>query len=211
MSNTKIRIGNDIDIRWTLVDGDGNPYPLAGRDISVEIVIGMRRVRIEEVEVVGINTLHFCYRGKDQKHTGPCDLKFVENDGRHEMVTFDSPRAFTLVSHSWQAVDADEEPERVCLEYTTVTSQLTERIGPVGPAAGFGEVSATIDAETGIPAVEVTSDGPDNAKNFHFAFHNLKGEKGDKGDKVTMSYDPETKTLTIEDSNVRVENNTLII
>ena len=54
--------------------------------------------------------------------------------------------------------------------------------GNTGNSAGFGTVSATVDDSTGTPSVEVTASGADTAKNFAFAFHNLKGQKGDKGD-----------------------------
>lgn len=52
--------------------------------------------------------------------------------------------------------------------------------GDTGSPAGFGTVSATVDANIGTPSVEVTASGSDTAKNFAFAFHNLKGQKGDK-------------------------------
>ncbi len=54
--------------------------------------------------------------------------------------------------------------------------------GPTGAAAGFGTPTASIDANVGTPSVTVSASGPDTAKNFDFAFHNLKGQKGDKGD-----------------------------
>lgn len=53
--------------------------------------------------------------------------------------------------------------------------------GKDGAAAGFGDVTATVDANTGIPEVVVTTSGPDTAKNFTFEFHNLKGEPGEDG------------------------------
>lgn len=49
--------------------------------------------------------------------------------------------------------------------------------GKDGAAAGFGDVTATVDAKTGIPEVVVTTSGPDTAKNFTFEFHNLKGSE----------------------------------
>lgn len=53
--------------------------------------------------------------------------------------------------------------------------------GPAGAAAGFGTPSATVDGGTGTPSVDISATGPDTAKVFSFAFHNLKGEKGDTG------------------------------
>lgn len=54
--------------------------------------------------------------------------------------------------------------------------------GPTGPAAGFGAPTASVDDTTGTPSVTVTASGPDTAKVFSFAFHNLKGERGEPGD-----------------------------
>lgn len=47
-----------------------------------------------------------------------------------------------------------------------------------GEAAGFGEITATIDNAVGTPEVTVTESGGDTAKNIAFAFKNLKGEPG---------------------------------
>lgn len=54
--------------------------------------------------------------------------------------------------------------------------------GATGAAAGFGNVTATVDSNVGTPSVTVTPSGTDTSKNFAFAFHNLKGATGDKGD-----------------------------
>lgn len=176
----KIRIGNDIYIRWSLLDEESQPYIMTGRDVSIELDVGTKRVRIKEFEAEG-NTLIFTYYGKDQKYTGSYALKFIENDGEKEMVTFDIKDAFALVEHSWLAVDEGETPETVQLEFVTVTSNIMERIGPPGPSGKVGEVTAEVDANVGTPSVDVSTSGPDEQKDIHFAFHNLKGEVGEPG------------------------------
>lgn len=55
--------------------------------------------------------------------------------------------------------------------------------GAAGVAAGFGDVTATVDNNVGTPSVKVTPGGPDTAKTFDFKFSGLKGEKGDTGAK----------------------------
>lgn len=53
--------------------------------------------------------------------------------------------------------------------------------GEPGVPAGFGTVTASVGEDTGTPSVEVTTSGPDTAKNIAFAFDGLKGAKGDQG------------------------------
>ena len=64
-----------------------------------------------------------------------------------------------------------------------VFNMLTARglDGENGAAAGFGSVTASVDSNTGTPAVTVEVSGDDTEKNFAFAFSGLKGEPGKDG------------------------------
>lgn len=59
--------------------------------------------------------------------------------------------------------------------------------GPVGPAAGFGFVSALVGTATGEPNVTVETSGPDTAKDIIFVFNGIKGGRGDPGETPDIS------------------------
>ena len=65
----------------------------------------------------------------------------------------------------------------------TYTDETTDSYYIVnGAPAGFGTLSATADNNVGTPSVEVSTSGPATALNIAFAFHNIKGNTGEKGD-----------------------------
>lgn len=78
--------------------------------------------------------------------------------------------------------------------------------GVVGAAAGFGDITATVDETTGVPSVDVNAEGDNTSKNITFNFHGLKGEQGVQGEvgeaagfgNITATIDNETGTPNVK-------------
>lgn len=138
-NNNTFRKGNDAHISWTLVDANGDPYVLVGRAVGIELVPDNGKpVLIKDFTLVE-NTVSFVYYGKDQKFTGAYSMKFIENDGNVDMVTFDVPEAFIIVAHSWQISDDAEMNNRIQIATIVLSSTMTSAVGPRGPQGPKGD------------------------------------------------------------------------
>lgn len=79
--------------------------------------------------------------------------------------------------------------------------------GPTGPKGdSFTGATATIDGGNGTPRVDVTVEGEGQSKSLRFAFHDLTGPKGDRGDDgvsptAKVEQTPTGATLTVTDGS----------
>ena len=77
--------------------------------------------------------------------------------------------------------------------------------GPTGPKGdSFSGATATIDGGNGAPRVDVAVEGEGQSKSLRFAFHDLTGPKGDRGDdgvspSAKVEQTPTGATLTVVD------------
>lgn len=132
----KIRIGNDIHVNWTILDVDGQPYIVEGKDIRVFMDVqsssNMRTFvqsnpSIEVTEFTATdNVISFTYWGREQEVLGNYILRFTENAGEVGMVTFDLKDAFSIVAHSW--LEGQGDTTTIETEVVNLTSVIDHSI-----------------------------------------------------------------------------------
>lgn len=102
----KIRIGNTIDLSISL-KSSGNPYPLAGKDITVIMSNIAGETVLEGFEISG-NTIRYTYQGSAQRVLGPYTFTVIENRGLDDQHALDICNAFELVPCSHLAGGSSE-------------------------------------------------------------------------------------------------------
>lgn len=97
----RIRIGNDIELRWKIyttdAEGVSSPYDLTGKSLEVSLFNAFADGEVPLDFTTKENEITAIYRGKDQKVTGRYSIILRENNGADGMKTVDEHDAFELV------------------------------------------------------------------------------------------------------------------
>lgn len=96
----RIRIGNDIPIRWTILRS-GQPEDFSGKTLKVLMRSVKETVEVTDYEIDG-NVISWTFFGKNQKSGGTYSFTLIENEGMPEMFTTDACDALLLVNCSCQ-------------------------------------------------------------------------------------------------------------
>ena len=173
-----IRIGNDINIKWT-IERLGSPEPLSLHDLRLTMANGYDTWEVSNFELDG-NVLSFTFPGKDQHKPGTYTLTLTGNAGDEGMFTFDACEVFRLVSTSCQAGGADT-CANLSVESVEVSSDLQV------PANGLSAYQIAL--QNGFQGTEeewlasLKGEKGDKGDKGDTGLQGAKGEKGDKGDK----------------------------
>lgn len=93
-----------MKIRWAILTG-GEPEPLAGRDLTLEISSG-NRVRTTLSFVADGNVAAFVFEGSEQRYVGPYAVTMWENLGKEGQTVVDRCDAFCLVARSCEEAES---------------------------------------------------------------------------------------------------------
>ena len=137
----RIRIGNDIPIRWT-VTRCGVPEDFTGKSLRLYMRTAYSETEVTDFAVNG-NVLSWTFPGAAQKATGTYTFTLVENEGLDGMATVDACDALKLVPCTCSAE---------CAESVEVSSDI------IVPANGRTPVFETGETETLDPGSPATSE-----------------------------------------------------
>lgn len=129
----KIRLGNDIEMRWSIFTRDGDnrvPYDLEGRALTLSVV---NRKGESEIEFFAEgNIVTGVFRGRDQKILGKHGVILRENNGADGMRTVDACDAFELVACSCEeALGSPGTIQLFHLTFDTTIGAITGTIDPI--------------------------------------------------------------------------------
>lgn len=104
----RIRIGNDINVAWSILQKDGTPFSLEARDVKVFLRTPFGKQDVSDY-TINNNVIEWTFLGRSQKVQGYYSLILVINEGNRGMVTTDTCNFVELVPCSCQVGGQDND------------------------------------------------------------------------------------------------------
>lgn len=122
----KIRIGKDLNIRWSILTNN-EPTPLEGRNINILLQDPSRQQRALSFTTEG-NTIISYIPAAELTRLGDYILTLKENEGEEGQTVVDAKPAFTLVEYSTEESSEPTDPSLSVADITLSTANLTNGI-----------------------------------------------------------------------------------
>lgn len=146
-----IRIGNDITVKWSIMNADGKPYCLKGKNLKLFLITPVSNEEIKDY-TISVNTITWTFYGKDQKHFGVYALTLVENDKNIGMVTVDAIDAFKIISYANTTISTQAKSVVKQHNVKLLSTVDIVHVKPIIPMIGKNGTWIINGEDTGFPA-----------------------------------------------------------
>ena len=126
----KIRIGKDLEMRWTLFDSENEPLDFTGKELSLFLITPLMS-RIELDFAISRNIVSASFKGTEQRIPGQYRLTLWINKGKDGQNVVDCCKAFELVPLSCMEGGNSESD----VDVVTVDLQSNFDVGISGESA----------------------------------------------------------------------------
>ena len=126
----KIRIGKDLEMRWTLFDSENEPLDFTGKELSLFLITPLMS-RIELDFAISRNIVSASFKGTEQRIPGQYRLTLWINKGKDGQNVVDCCKAFELVPLSCMEGGNSES----AVDVVTVDLQSNFDVGISGESA----------------------------------------------------------------------------
>lgn len=195
----KIRIHNDIDIKWRITT-NGADVTLEGRQLALSIANTYQRTEVTDFSVTG-NVVRFVFSGAQQRYCGVYTI--VLQDTTDGMRTVDAVQAFELARHSID--QSGEDDSNITTEMVEMTTDMD-----VGYEGASAYDVAKANGFSGSETEWLASLKGDKGEAFRYEDFTteqvsaLRGPKGDAGYLRIVSHGTADTTCTISANEMHV-------
>lgn len=193
------RIGNDINVIWSILQAEEQPLNLERYNCTLYLKNSFGKTKVNDFMIEG-NVIRWTFKGKDQKNLGKHSLTLVLNEGMDDMHTTDACNLVNLVPCSCQVGGSDDDGIKTETIELTSTLEYVAGGGDYDDTALWKELENKVDKEEGKGLSSNDYTDEDKAKLDGLQNYDDSGIKADLGKKAEKSEIP-TKISELENDS----------